>query len=50
MKRFQTTKHYNNMYLLPTLYLKYEKDLFMYINIVWFKRGIQYRVYNKSIK
>ena len=50
MKRFEITKHYNNMYLLPALYINYERGWYMYVCLAWFKWQLEYRVYNNEAK
>lgn len=46
MKRFSITSYYNNMFLLPTLYLNYERGWYMYVCLSWLKWGIEYRVFD----
>lgn len=40
-------KHYNNLYILPTLYITYETNYYLSIDIAWLKWGISIVLKNK---
>lgn len=38
--KLESYKHYNNFYILPALYVTYEKDYYLSIDMIWLKWGI----------
>jgi hypothetical protein len=39
--------NYNNLYIIPTLCLYYEKDYYLYIELMWLKYGISIKIFDK---
>lgn len=45
--RINTFKHYNVWHILPALYVTYEKNYYLSIDIMWINRGISIIIKNK---
>jgi len=48
MKRFSIAHHHNALYLIPTVQIYYEKNIYMYICVSWLKWSIDYQIYDET--